>query len=145
MLTDSNDKEHLTWGTLVDNYGYVESPNETPSSPTRPRWPCRCSPVGATTQTVAEMSQVASVRATAYGDPITNTPENRPFYAIDGNDATAWTEGAFGPGTDESLQIQLTHPVTTNHITLIQPQPERSVNRHVTQATLTFDGNRHET
>ena len=143
VLTDTNGKQLPTWGTLNDNYGYVESAGETPLVADPPRWPCRYSPApGAHTQTVAEISQVASVRATAYGNPITNTPENRPFNAIDGNADTAWTEGAFSPATDESLQIQLTHPVTTNHITLLQPQTGEP-NRYVTRVTLTFDGHRH--
>ncbi len=145
VLTDTNAKQLSTWGTLVDNYGYVESPNETPLVANPAEVAMSVFPdAGTNTQTVAEVGHVASVRATAYGDPITNTPENRPFSAIDGNENTAWTEGAFGPGTDESLQIRLTHPVTTNHITLIQPHG-RSFNRYVTRATLTFDGKKKET
>jgi hypothetical protein len=145
VLTDSNDKQLPTWGTLNDNYGYVESAGETPlainpSEVALPVFPG----AGSDTQTVAEISQVASVRATAYGNPIANTAENRPFQAIDGNPDTAWTEGAFSPATDESLQIKLTHPVTTNHISLLQPQTGEP-NRHVTRVTLTFDGHRRET
>jgi arabinofuranan 3-O-arabinosyltransferase len=142
VLTDSNDKQLPTWGTLNDDYGYVESAGETPlainpSEVAMPVFPG----AGSATQTVAEISQVASVRATAYGNPVANTPENRPFQAIDGNRDTAWTEGAFSPATDESLQIKLTHPVTTDHITLLQPQTGEP-NRRVTRATLTFDGHR---
>jgi hypothetical protein len=144
VLTDSNDKQLPTWGTLNDDYGYVESAGETPlvSNPSEVAMPVFPG-AGSDTQTVAEISQVASVRATSYGNPIANTPENRPFQAIDGNPDTAWTEGAFSPGTDQSLQIKLTHPVTTDHITLLQPQ-KGSFNRHVTRVTLTFDGHRHE-
>ena len=41
--------------------------------------------------------------------------------------------------TDESLQVKLIHPVTTDHITLLQPQTGPR-NRTVTDVTLTFDG-----
>jgi arabinofuranan 3-O-arabinosyltransferase len=144
VLTDSNDKQLPTWGTLNDNYGYVESAGETPLAinPSEVAMPV-FSAAGSDTQTVAEISQVASVRATSYGNPIANTPENRPFQALDGNRDTAWTEGAFSPATDQSLQIKLTHPVTTNHLMLLQPQTGKP-NRHVTRVTLTFDGHRHE-
>jgi arabinofuranan 3-O-arabinosyltransferase len=144
VLTDSNDKQLSTWGTLNDNDGYVERAGETPlaTNPSEVAMPVFPG-AGSDTQTVAEISQVASVRATAYGNPIANTPENRPFQAIDGNSDTAWTEGAFSPATDESLQIKLTHPVTTDHISLLQPQTGEP-NRYVTRVTLTFDGHRRE-
>ncbi|MGP0029920.1 MAG: alpha-(1-_3)-arabinofuranosyltransferase family protein [Acidimicrobiales bacterium] len=142
VLTDTNAKQLSTWGTLDDDYGYVQTANETPlvADPSEVAMPVFPG-AGTNTQTVAEIPQVASVRATAYGDSITNTPENRPFAAIDGNVDTAWTEGAFGPATDQSLQIQLHRPVTTNHITLLQPQTG-GFNRHVTKVTLTFDGHK---
>ncbi len=140
VLTDTNAKQLSTWGTVVDNYGYVEPAKETPlvANPSEVALPV-VPGAGTDTQTVALVSQVASVRATAYGNPITNTPENQPFNAVDGNVDTAWTEGAFSPAINESLQIALTHRVTTNHITLLQPQ-KGSFNRHVSEVTLTFDG-----
>ena len=140
VVTDTNAKQLSTWGTVVDNYGYVEPATETPlvANPAEVALPVFPN-ASTNTQTVALVSQVASVRATAYGNPITNTPENQPFNAVDGNVDTAWTEGAFSPAIDESLQIALTHPVTTNHITLLQPQ-KGSFNRHVSKVTLTFDG-----
>ncbi len=143
VLTDSNAKEIPTWGTLNDDEGYVESVGETPlvANPSEVAMPVFPG-AGSDTQTVAEISQVASVRATAYGNPITNTAENRPFQAIDGNVDTAWTEGAFSRATNASLHIALTHPVTTNHISLLQPQTGEP-NRYVTRVTLTFDGDRH--
>ena len=141
MLTDTNRKQLSTWGTVVDNYGYVEQANETPLvdnpaeaahyrfSPTPGagprRWPWstgwpRCGPP-------------------AYSNPITNTAENQPLNVVDGNPDTAWTEGAFSPATDEAIQIKLDHPVTADHISLLQPQTGPR-NRTVTNVTLTFDG-----
>ena len=145
VLTDTNQKQLDTWGTVDDNYGYVETANETPLAPNPAESALPVFPGAPTsTQTVAELSQVASVRATAYGNPITNTPENRPFEAVDGDIDTAWTEGAFSPAIGATLQIGLTHPVTTDHITLLQPQ-KGARNRHVTRVTLTFDGKAHTT
>jgi arabinofuranan 3-O-arabinosyltransferase len=104
VLTDTNQKQLDTWGTVDDNYGYVETANETPLAPNPAESALPVFPGAPTsTQTVAELSQVASVRATAYGNPITNTPENRPFEAVDGDIDTAWTEGAFSPAIGATL------------------------------------------
>ena len=140
VLTDTNRRQLSTWGTVVDNYGYVEQTNETPlmfnpAEASLPVFPG----AGSDTQTVAVVTGVASVRATAYSNPITNTAENQPLNAVDGNPDTAWTEGAFSPGTDESIQVKLVHPVTADHLTLLQPQTGPR-NRTVTDVTLTFDG-----
>ncbi len=140
VVTDSNPKELSTWGTVVDNYGYVEQANETPLASNPAEEPNPVFPgAGSDTQTVAVVNGVASVRATAYSNPITNTAENQPLNAADGNPNTAWTEGAFSPATDESIQVKLVRPVTTDHLTLLQPQTGPR-NRTVTQVTLTFDG-----
>ena len=137
VLTDNNQKKDLTWGSILDDYGYVQQANETPlvldpSQVAMPVFPG----AGTDTQTVAQVSGVASVRATSYGNPITDIPEAQPLAAVDGNPDTAWTEGVFGPGTNQSIEVRLTRPVTTNHLTLLQPKGTRSV----TDVTLTFDG-----
>jgi arabinofuranan 3-O-arabinosyltransferase len=140
VLTDTNRKQLSTWGTVVDNYGYVEQADETPlvDNPAEASLPV-FPDAGSGTQTVAVVTGVASVRATAYSNPITNTAENQPLNAVDGDPDTAWTEGAFSPATGQSIQVDLVHPVTTDHITLLQPQTGPR-NRTVTDVTLTFDG-----
>ncbi len=142
VLTDTNQKQHDTWGTVDDNYGYVEQAGETllvpePSEATLPVFPGAPS----STQTVAQLvsTDIASARATSYGNPITNTAENQPLAAVDGNLDTAWTEGAFGDATDATLRIALKQPVTADHVTLVQPQ-KGPQNRWINKVTLTFDG-----
>ena len=140
VVTDSNQKQLSTWGTVVDNYGYVEQANETPLASNPAEEPNTVfAGAGSGTQTVAVVNGVASVRATAYSNPITNTAENQPLNAADGNPETSWKEGAFSPATGESIQVKLVHPVSTDHVTLLQPQ-NGARNRTVTRATLTFDG-----
>jgi hypothetical protein len=137
VLTDSNQKKDLTWGSVLDDYGYVQQANQTPLVPDPAQVALPIFPgAGTDTQTVALVSGVASVRATAYGNPVTDIPESQPLAAVDGNPATSWTEGVFGPGTDQSIQVKLTRPVTTDHVTLLQPGGTRSI----TDVTLSFDG-----
>ena len=142
VLTDTNQKQLDTWGTLNDDYGYVEQAGETPLAPEPSEQPIDLFPgAGSSTQTVAELTGVTSVRATSYGNVITNTPEDQAEAAVDGNPATAWTEGAFGPATNQTIQIELAKPVTTSHVTLLQAQGP-SQNRWITRATVRFDGGR---
>jgi len=142
VLTDTNQKQQETWGSLDDNTGYVEQagtgplvvdPNEQPLPPVPG--------TGTATQTVTTLSSVASIRASTYGNPITNTPEDAAYNAFDANPDTRWAEGAFGPGTGAQLQVTLDKPVTASEIQLLQPQTGPR-NRWITKVTLTFDGHR---
>ncbi len=140
VLTDSNQKQLSTWGSVTQNYGYVEQANETPlgNQPSEVALPVFPG-AGSNTQTVAVVNGVASVRATAYGNPITNLPEDQPLNAVDGNPATSWTEGAFVPAINQSIQVSTVHPVTTDHVTLLQPSAGPK-GRTITDVTLKFDG-----
>ncbi len=141
VLTDTNPLATDRWGSLRDNLGQVEQAGvanlltSDPSSYALPVFPN----AGTDTNTVAEDSGVTSVVASAYGDPITDTPENRPINAVDGNPATAWSFGAHSPVAGQRLQINLSVPVTANHVTLLQVQLAHP-NRRITAVTLRFDG-----
>ena len=71
--------------------------------------------------------------------PSSFTPEDRPAEAFDGNLATAWSVAAFSDATGNWLQVRLDHPVTTDHINLVQVLGS-TVNRWITRVTLCFDG-----
>ncbi len=140
VLTDTNKRQGLRWGSLRENTGYVEQAGSTPlvADPSNASLDVFAGS-GDAAKTVAQLNGVASVQASAYGNPVTYTPENRPSNALDGNPKTAWTVGAFSSAVGEYLDVSLSTPVTADHITLLQPQSGPR-NRHVTQATLRFDG-----
>ena len=81
-----------------------------------------------------------NVTASSYGNSVSYTPEDQAYSAIDNNFDTAWITGTFVPDPKgQWWQAQFTNPVTTDHITLVQPQRgDRS--RWVSKVTLTFDG-----
>ena len=142
VLTDTNQRQQDTFGTLDDNTGYVEQANvdplgQNPSEVTLNVFP----DAGTSFQTVTTLSSVASVQASAYGNPITNTPEDEAYNAFDHNTRTSWEEGAFANPVGARLKVTLTKPVTTSHIRLLQPQTGAR-NRFITKVTLTFDGRR---
>ena len=81
-----------------------------------------------------------NVTASSYGNSVSYTPEDQAYSAIDGNFDTAWIVGTFVPDPKgQWWQVGFANPVTTDHITVVQPQRgDRS--RWVSDVTLTFDG-----
>ncbi len=79
----------------------------------------------------------ATARATAWGNPVTLTPDDRPMAAIDGDPTTAWRVGAVDDPVGERLVIDIDAPVTTSSVTLLQPTT-LSRNRWMTAARLHF-------
>jgi arabinofuranan 3-O-arabinosyltransferase len=129
VVTDTNAKRGLRWGSIRENEGYVERTDESalrwdPSDNTLPVFP------GQTTddQTVAVQGG-ATVDATAYGNPVSFTPENRPFMAFDGDPTTAWTVGAFDRVIGERIVLTLDAPTTIDHLTLLQAPTSRHITR----------------
>ena len=77
--------------------------------------------------------------ATAYGNPITFTPEDRAANAVDDDRRTAWQVGAFSPVQGERIELSYDEPRTTDSIT-VQQSDNGVQNRWITQVRLRFDG-----
>ena len=75
--------------------------------------------------TVAVQRGGATVQASAYGNPVSYTPGDRAFFAMDGDPRTAWKVGAFSEVEGEYLRITTDEPVTTDHVGLLQPITRR--------------------
>ena len=141
VVTDTNAKRLDTFGTLDDTYGFVETLNASMLRPDLSEQQLGMFPASASsaTQTIALLKGARSVSATTYGYSTANFPEYQPFNAFDGNPNTAWEAGGLTAPRNEAVQINLTKPVTSSSITLLQPQ-HGPRNRHITSATVTFDG-----
>jgi arabinofuranan 3-O-arabinosyltransferase len=140
VLTDSNRRRGERWTTVRHTRGYTETadgePLSTDYSDNRlPVFP----EAGTETMTVAESRGEVEASATSYGNPITFTSEERASLAVDGDPETAWRTGAFSDARGERIELELAAPVTTDHITLVQPT-NGSRNRFITEARLRFDG-----
>ena len=78
-------------------------------------------------------------RVVAAADSVPTAPEDRPSRAFDGDPSTAWRVGEFDDVRGKRIRIVLDHPITTDHVNLVQvlrPPNER----YVTGATMRFDG-----
>ena len=110
------------------------------SSTTPPTTASTSSPAPATTPPPSPSSAAcARSRPPSYGNPVTYTPEDRAANALDGDPLTAWRVGALAPVEGERLVVTLDQPVTTDHLTLLQPTTGPR-NRWITKVRLRFDG-----
>jgi len=138
VLTDTNAKQGLRWGTIRENRGAVERADESTLrfDPADNRLDVF---VGQTTddQTVAVQTG-ARISATAYGNSVSFSPGERPFLAFDGDPTTAWRVGAFDDVVGDRIVADLDTPATVDRIVLRQPTDG---NRWITRVRVTV-GNR---
>ncbi|HEY5250476.1 MAG TPA: alpha-(1-_3)-arabinofuranosyltransferase family protein [Acidimicrobiales bacterium] len=139
VLTDSNRKTAFRWNTVLGNAGATLTKAEP--QPTDPNnAPLDLFPgTPATAQTTVALQGVSAITASSYGNVDDYLPEDRPTQALDGNLNTAWETGAFTVPLHQWWQVRLTDPLTTDHVTLVQPLSGVN-NQWITKVTLTFDG-----
>jgi hypothetical protein len=140
VLTDSNRRRAQRWSTLFENYGYTEQRGEQQYGDDV--GDARLDVFPDQTEdayTVTDQVGVKRVVASAYGNPISYTPEDRPSHALDGDTDTAWKTQAFDAAIGQKLRIDTDRPITTDHVDLVQPL-KGPRDRFITQVKLTFDG-----
>ena len=141
-ITDTNRRRGQRWAGLTNDYGYTEAPGEQPlvADPLDQRLVLFPDATDAT-RTVTLLSGLRSLRATTYGTPAFGyNATDRPAAAFDGSVKTAWLVDDGVPWQHERLELDTEHPVTTDHIDFVQPQPHDSVPlRLITKISLRFD------
>ncbi len=139
VLTDENRKRGRRWSTVLDNLGYTEQAGETPLTKDVSDNRLDVFPgAGDRSYTVVEQQGVRSVQATAYGNPISFTPEDRPARAFDGDLNTGWSVGAFDRVVGQRIELETLHPITTDHIGVVQVL-HGPRDRYITSVRLRFD------
>ena len=138
IITDTNRKAGRRWGTTKDNDGYTELADEVPIDDPADNRLDLFGGRGTDVQTVAR--QVGGLRAVAsgYGNPLSFTPGDRAFHAVDADPDTAWKVGAFSDVIGEWIDLRLEDESAPGSLTLVQAH--RDVNRWITSVVLTFDG-----
>lgn len=134
LLTDSNRRRALRWRTLRDNAGYTERPGEQPLVEDTSDARLDLFPGASDDSYTVTVVRGATATASGYGNPVTYIPADRPQNALDGDPSTAWRVGAFANVRGERIEVDLPDAVTTDHVTLLQPDG----NRFITRARLSF-------
>lgn len=139
VVTDTNRRQAFRWDNLTDVAGATLAEGQPyPSDPDdRPLDIFPGAPDSA--QTTTAVSGVASVTASAYGNPFQYLAEDRPVEAIDGDPNTAWQVGPFEDPDGQWWQVELDAARTVGSVTILQPQ-NGPHDQWITEATLTFDG-----
>ena len=140
VVTDSNRDRARRWSTLTETSGYTEGPGTHPL--TRDESDARLDlfpDEGPGAQTVTVLEGAKRVAANDYANAITYTPEDRPTQAFDGNVHTAWRTGQFDDVRGDRIRIVLDHPITTDHVNLVQVLDAPN-DRYITRALVRFDG-----
>ena len=140
VISDTNRKQGFRWDTISSTAGATETPTEDPAKTDPTDAPIDLFPAAdLSAKTMAAYIGARSVSASTYGSPFSFIPEDRAFSALDGNLDTAWRTGIFANPRGEWWRATYTAPVTTDHLTLIQPQ-NGSVTRWITKVGISFDG-----
>ena len=156
VVTDSNRRRAQRWGTLRENRGHTEQASEQPLAhdPLDNRLPVFdyediAANIGSVddTRTVSEQRGPVAAQASAHGNPVTYTNDDRPYNALDGSLDTAWVVGAFNDAVGERLRLTLAQPAVVESMRLVQPQgrSERHTvenDRHITEIEIHLDGGR---
>lgn len=140
VLTDTNRRTAQRWFTLRENSGYTEAAGEQPLEHDAGDARLDVFPgSGDRARTVAVPLGGVRVRATAYGNPVSYVPDQRPSLAADGDLETAWLVGGFSEVAGERIRLDFDAPVTADRVVLVQPQ-RGALNRSITRVRMTFDG-----
>ena len=121
VLTDSNRRQGQRWGTVRDNLGITERPDQTP---------IEVDPTDQTldlfdgetqsNQTVVDARGGVWADASTYGNIVSFTPEDDPAHAVDGDPSSAWRTGGFSDAEGETLRLTYRKPVTTDRVRVLQ-------------------------
>jgi len=119
-VTDSNRDRARHWRSSQDTTGYTESDEpgtgllrDVASDARLPVFADRDATVDPATQTVARQVGPVTATATSYGEPFAYLPERRPYMAIDGDPATAWTVGEHADPIGETLRLHVDQPLSS--------------------------------
>ncbi len=143
VLTDSNRRRAQKWGGIREVMGYTE-PSRVEAL-RRDAGDARL-PVFPDAEddefTIAEHDGPLVANATAYGNPVSYTANDRPVLAFDGDPTTAWRVAAFDDPRGDRIEATLDEPTNISSVTLLQPTTG-FVNRLITRVRIHFDDGSH--
>jgi arabinofuranan 3-O-arabinosyltransferase len=139
VVTDGNRLRARRWKTIRDNVGMTETPDGDGlrADPTDAR--LEVFPGAPTDAFTVARQEGVTVRASAYGNPISFHPEDRAVHAADGDPTTAWRVAAFSDARGEHLELAWDQPVAASQVVLLQPTTGHR-NRWITDLLVSVDG-----
>lgn len=140
VITDTNRRQGRRWSTVSSNLGALETEQPVQLEPDPGDNRLELFDDDIDQQTVAvHRGDVADVRASYYGNRIAYTPEDAPWFALDGDPSTAWRAGVFDSTDGLIWEVDLNRPADPGEITILQPVTG-AVGRFITELRITLDG-----
>ena len=154
LVTDTNRRRAQRWGMLRENRGHTEQASEQPAEHDETDSRMDAFDYGAVearigaaddVRTVSEQRGPLSAHASAYGNPVSFTNDDRPYNAVDGSLETAWSVAAFSEARGERLRLTLAEPAFVETVRLVQvlrssERPTTEIERHITEIAVRVDG-----
>ncbi|MYG99758.1 MAG: DUF3367 domain-containing protein [Acidimicrobiaceae bacterium] len=154
LVTDTNRRRAQRWGMLRENRGHTEQASELPLEHDETDSRMDVFDYGAVeahigaaddVRTVSEQRGPLAAHASAYGNPVSYTNDDRPYNALDGSLETAWSVAAFSEARGERLRLTLAEPAFVETVRLVQAlrgseRPTTEVDRHITEIAIRVDG-----
>lgn len=139
VFSDTNRKQARHWSTVSSNLGAIEAdgPLQLDADPGDNRLDLFEPGTGRQTRAVHE-ADVADVRASFYGNRIAFTAEDAPWFAIDGDPATAWRAAVFAPTAGLRWEADFDEAIAAPSLTLLQPVTGAN-DRFITEVRVRLD------
>ena len=140
VVSDTNRRRARRWGSIRDVSGATERAGQTPQREDSEDKRIEIFPGSDDRdRSVVEQRGVRAVDATSYGERSFYAPDQRAAAAFDGDVSTAWRVGGDDDPTGQRLVVDLTRPVETDHLQLVQPRIDgMDDERFITRARLHF-------
>jgi arabinofuranan 3-O-arabinosyltransferase len=142
IVTDTNRDQARHWRGSQDVRGHTEpgGPGDDVLDPTAADQRLDVFPAVADNQTVAIQVGPVTATASSYGEPFAYRPEDRAFFAIDGDTGTAWRVADHGDPIGERIRLDVDdEQAEVTSIRLLQPTPTRDA-RTISTVSITVDG-----
>jgi arabinofuranan 3-O-arabinosyltransferase len=145
IVTDTNRDQARHWRGSQDVRGHTEPGGSGGDvlDPTAADQRLDVFPEVAANQTVARQVGPVTATASSYGEPFAYRPEDRAFFAIDGDPGTAWRVADHGDPIGERIRLdvdeQAAFPDGVTSLRLLQPTPARDA-RTISTVDITVDG-----
>ena len=139
VFTDTNRQQGRRWSTVSSNLGALEADGslQLDDDPGDSRLDL-FAPGDERLTRARHEADFADIRASYYGNRIAYTPEDAPWFATDGDPATAWRAAVFEPTVGLVWEADLTAPVTAPTVTILQPTTG-ATGRFITEIRVTLD------
>ncbi len=137
IVTDTNRKQASQWRGSQDTEGMTEDAGPATIGTTDTadaRLPVF--PHDSIAQTIAIQEGDVRAQASGYGPTDSYHPEDRAYFAVDGDPTTAWKVATHADGRGQRLRLTFDRPVDA--LQLVQPLD--GANRWITRARITVDG-----